>query len=114
MKKLEQYFKLQQEIYDYFGYHEDWCIIPMDDCTRFYWRLTGTGPGTVQFAETIEQLESEGDYCENEIWTQRFLPKWVYRGKDYTMVVVDPHTDGNHFLQIFDNEKEYPAQKDVK
>lgn len=42
----------------------------------------------------------------NEIYTQRFLPKWVYRGKDYTMICVDTHTDGNKFLQIFDNSKE--------
>lgn len=59
------------------------------------------------FAETLEELESEeGDYYEHEIYTQRFLPKWVYRGEDYTMICVDTRVDGNKFLQVFDNKKE--------
>jgi hypothetical protein len=41
-----------------------------------------------------------------EIYTQRFLPKWVYRGAEYTMVCVDTRTDGNKFLMVFDNKKE--------
>jgi hypothetical protein len=63
----------------------------------------------VRFAKTEQELESEdGDYYENEIYTQRHLPKWVYRGADYTMVVVDTHTDGNKFLQVFANANERP------
>ena len=62
------------------------------------------------FAETPEQLDdADGNYYEDEIYTQRFLPKWVYRGEDYTMVCVDTHTDGNQFLRIFDNLKERKA-----
>ena len=54
----------------------------------------------------MELLNSDGDYYQNEIYTQRFLPKWVYRGKEYTMICVDTRTDGNTFLQVFDNSKE--------
>jgi hypothetical protein len=64
--------------------------------------------GEVKFAETIEALDDweAGEYYSNEIYTQRFLPKWVYRTDDYTMICVDTHVDGNKFLQIFDNAKE--------
>ena len=35
MKLLDQYFKLQKEIYDYFGYKEDWVVIPLYDNREF-------------------------------------------------------------------------------
>lgn len=107
MKLLDKYNKVRQELFDYFGYKEDWRVIPIDDARHYYWRLQGDGPGKVCFADTEDALlNEEGNYYENEIYTQRFLDKWVYRGKDYTMVVVDTHTDGNKFLQIFSNAKE--------
>lgn len=107
MQLLNDYFNIQKQLFEYFGYVEDWAVIPLDDSTMYYWYLDGEGPGTVHFADTEAELISQsGNYYENEIYTQRHLSKWVYRGKDYTMVVVDTHTDGNKFLQIFDNSKE--------
>lgn len=109
MEKLEQYFKLQKEIYDYFGYKEDWVVIPIEDAREYYWWLSGEGRGgEVKFAKEKQYVfeGTEKDGYSNEIYTQRFLPKWVYRGKDYTMICVDTHTDGNKFLQIFDNKLE--------
>lgn len=104
MKLLDDYFKLQKEIYDYFGYKEDWVVIPIEDGTEWFWHFDGQ---EVRFAETIEDLKDEdGNYYLNELYTQRFLKKWVYRTDDYTMICVDTHTDGNKFLQIFDNKKE--------
>lgn len=110
MKLLFKYFALQKEVFDYFGYVEDWKSIPLDDATDQFWQLNenSDGSGSVRFSEEVEKLQDKeaGDYYENEIYTQRFLPKWVYRGKDYTMISVDTHCDGNKFLQIFDNKKE--------
>ena len=107
MKILDQHLTLEKEIFEYFGYVEDWRRLPIDDAREYFWRLNGTGPGEVGFADSEEELENEeGNYYVNEIYTQRFLPKWVYRGKDYTMICVDTHSDGNQFLQIFDNSKE--------
>ena len=109
MKLLDDYFALQQQIYDHFGYCEDWRVIPLDDAREYFWMLEGEGPGEVRFAKTEESLATEdGDHYSNEIYTQRHLPKWVYRAADYTMVCVDTRTDGNQFLQIFDNAKERP------
>lgn len=87
----------------------------MDDKRDYVWYLNAlydekgeVHSGEVRFAETLEDLndEEKGNYYSNEIYTQRFLPKYVYRTKDYTMISVDTHTDGNKFLQIFDNSKE--------
>lgn len=104
MKLLKKYLSAKQELFDYFGYVEDWKVIPIDDATQYYWKIEYE---SVLFADTVEELESgEGNTYSNSIYHQRFLPKTVYRGEDYTMIVVDTHTDGNKFLQIFDNSKE--------
>ncbi len=87
---------------------EDWVVIPLNDAREYYWYLTGEGPGEVYFAKTEEDLQNEDVYYMNEIYRQRFLPKWVYRAEDYTMICVDTHTDGNKFLQVFDNALERP------
>ena len=106
MKLLNDFFEIRNKIFDYFDYKEDWRILPLDDATEYYWFYEGND--FVRFAETKEQLEDEEseNYYENEIYTQRHLPKWVYIGKEYTMIVVDTHADGNQLLQIFDNTKE--------
>jgi len=108
MDILDKYEKLREELFEYFGYKEDWVAIPVDDAREYFWTLSGEGHGDhVGFAETEKDLEEEdGEFYKNEIYTQRFLPKWVYRGKDYTMICVDTRVDGNKFLQIFDNSKE--------
>ncbi len=41
MKLLKEYFELQTKIHDYFGYEEDWKVIPLEDSTDFYWCCDG-------------------------------------------------------------------------
>ena len=109
MELLDSYFKIQAEVYDYFGYVEDWKVIPIDDSRNYFWRINEED-NEVEFADTEEELlEQTGNYYTNEIFTYCHLSKWVYKGEDYTMVVVDTHTDGNRFLQIFSNCNERPA-----
>ena len=99
MKLLDKYFKLQKEIYDYFGYVEDWVVIPIDDCRDYFWKLhedkdekgEKNGSGRVVFSEDKNvAIEEKGDHYESEIYTQRFLPKWIYRKDDYTMICTNP------------------------
>lgn len=108
METLDNYFKLQDEIFKYFGYVEDWRILPLVDSRDCYWTIIGGDRGNVRFHEQKEALEDEegGGYYEHEIYTQRHLPKWVYRGEKYTMICVDTNTDGNQYLQIFSNDFE--------
>jgi hypothetical protein len=122
MELLKTYFTLEKQIHDYFGYEENWKVIPLCDSTDYYWMLIDRDletetPRCVRFCspmvnnelnarECMIENEEIGDYYEEEIYTQRFLPIWIYRKDDYTMICVDTHTDGNKFLRIFDNKKE--------
>lgn len=111
MKLLNDVTEAIKKVHDYFGYVEDWVSIPMDDATEYYWSLhqDSDGCGDVHFNGEPYKYEDDPMYS-NEIYTQRFLTKWVYRGAEYTMVVVDTHVDGNKFLQIFDNAKEIKGE----
>ncbi len=104
---LDMYFKLQDDIHAYFGYEEDWVVLPLDDGREYFWNLDEER-GVVQFAKTPTDLIAGvgGEYYENSIYTQRCLPKFVYRTDEFTMICVDTNTDGNKFLQIFDNKKD--------
>ena len=107
MKELTEYFALQNKIYEYFGYVEDWVVIPIDDRREYLWRLSGVEKNDfVTYWKSDEKLEL-GEYYQDDIYTQRFLQPqgWVYFGKEYTMICVDTHTDGNKFLAIYDNAK---------
>lgn len=113
MKLLEQYFNLQKQIYDYFGYVEDWVVIPLDDQTNKYWMITGGDErgagGYVTWSPepfTIESLKKGDNIYGGPVYTQCFLPKWIWRVEKYTMISVDTQTDGNKFLMVFDNSKE--------
>ena len=109
MELFEQYDNVKQQIFDYFGYVEDWRVLPLVFDTGCFWYLTGSEQyGWIVFAETVKQLKDEDscNYYENEIYTQRHLFKWFYRGEDYTMFCVDTHCDGNQYLQILSNDKE--------
>lgn len=112
MEMLKEYFALQEKIHDYFGYKEDWKVIPLVDDTEMFWFVEECEDedgysGSVSYAESIADLDSDGEASYmDDIYTQRFLPKFVFRGEDYTMISCDPHVDGNKFLRVFDNAKE--------
>lgn len=109
MEALDKYEAARNEVFAHVGYVEDWRILPLEDCRECLWRLDGEGPGDVHYADTVEELESGNGNCYSaEIYTQRHLPKWVYRGAKYTMIVIDTHCDGNQFLAIFTNANERP------
>lgn len=102
IKLIEDYKNALQAIYDHVGLVEDWVVCPIDDATRFYWSLA---KGRVGFSESLEDLETqEGEYYEDEIYTQRFYKKHVYKGKDFTLVFCDTKTDGMKYWRLFDNK----------
>jgi hypothetical protein len=107
--KINFYFDLQKQIYDSVGYEEDWVVLPLEDRREMWWKIEGSeSNGTVEFykRKNPNDLDSEKLEYSDEIYTQRFLSKWVYRSKDITLICVDTHTDGNKFLAIFDSKKE--------
>jgi hypothetical protein len=113
MSILSKYEAAKQAVFDHVGYVENWRILPICDTTDCFWKILSSPQergGSVRFADTEAALKDEdaGDYYEDEIYTQRHLTKYVYRGAQYTMVCVDTHTDGNQLLRVFDNTKERP------
>lgn len=110
LKTIEEYFAVRQKIFGHVGYVESWRMLPIESLVENYWRLYGEGPGTVRFAESEEYLDdpNEEDYCEYEIYTQRHLKQWVYRGSEITLVVADTHVDANQVLALFSNQMERP------
>lgn len=113
MKLLDDYLELQKRIFEHFGYVEGWRVLPLEDARGYYWRVDGEGPGEVLFADNEEDLSTEnGNHYVNEIYTQRHLPKWVYRADGYTLIVVDTHTDSNQLLKVFDNSRERPVKEE--
>lgn len=102
MNLIESYQKALDAIYEHVGFKEDWVVCPLDDCTESYWIL---GEDFVRYADTVEILESDGEYYQDDFYKQRFYDKWVYEGADFTMIFCDPHVDGMKWFRIFDNTK---------
>ena len=105
---ITQYFELQREVHNYFGYKEDWTVIPLNDDREYFWHLlqNNDGGGKVVMWDGFPSAEKTVDGNNLYIYTQRFLPKWVYHGEEWTMVCTDTHIDGNRFLSVLDNQKE--------
>jgi hypothetical protein len=108
---LHDYFALQEKIHDHFGYREDWRVIPLADHTADSWMLSERSDGGGWVVWSPEPLTAEsvraGEHIYSAvIYTQRHLPRWVYRAPDCTLVCIDPRTDLNHFLAVFDNGKQ--------
>jgi hypothetical protein len=106
MNLLKQYFKLQQEIYKYFGYVEEWQVLPIDDRTSFYWDVV-IDEGSVRFSlvDPVVQELTENQLFEDELLIRPSTGS-TYHSNGYTMIAVDTRTDGNKFLAIYDNTKQ--------
>lgn len=101
MPLLDKYFELQQQVHEYFDYQEDWRVFPLADLTHRIWAEDGS---TVFSADSQEDFDKQdGFYYESLVYHQRHLPKAVYPGKDFTMIVVDTQCDLNILLSVFDN-----------
>jgi hypothetical protein len=106
MQLLNDYFALQKQIHEYFGYVEQWRVFPIVDDRKNFWALN-RNKSLVLFAEEKEPLLNRdgNNVYQNEVYTQRHLDKWVYETKEHTMILVDTRTDLNVFLQVFSNDK---------
>jgi len=121
---LDRFFEARAAIFTHVGYVEDWCVLPIDDSRDQFWAIDEHEREWVKFSPKREAIaywiaghdDEYGPYgneCyENAIYTQRHLKKWVYRGAELTLVVVDTQTDGNKFLQIFRNTNEVRPGED--
>ena len=98
MKLLDNYLDLQQDIYDYFEYDEKWSVYPIDDSRDHYWFIDRN---SVVFCDK----PFDRDVIVNGLFYTGVIDDSIYTKEDFTMIQVDTQTDGNIFLQIFDNSK---------
>ena len=99
MKILDRYNSILEELYNYFGYTEGWKVYPIDDSREYFWIIK---------RDCVEFYDTKEDYLngnEDSMYENEIINKSIFIGADYTAIIVDTHTDGNKFLQIFDNAK---------
>ena len=114
MKLMDDFNKSLQGLYDHVGFTEDWTVYAVEDKVGMFWKIipekesifSGNTVDCVRYADTMNQFNSDGDYWEDEIYMQRHYDKWIYRGTELTMIIVDTHCDGNKFFAFFSNNKE--------
>lgn len=106
MNIMENFEKAKQELYNHVGFEEDWTAFAIKNRTDMFWTLNEI-ENSVQYADYKEDLNPEENFfCEDEIYKQRFYNKWIYRGEELTMIIVDTHIDGNKFFAFFSNNME--------
>lgn len=114
---VDLFFETKKMLAQTFNYAEDWCVIPWDDFRRYEWYLEkgkeihdefyNGFQGKVIFWNSLQDIQMKTEWYESIIYTQRFLPRWVYETDRYTMICIDTQTDGNKLLAIFDNKKRF-------
>lgn len=114
---VDRFFEARAAIFAHVGYDESWRVLPIEDNRSDFWAVDKAEHAWVKFSAKREALVAwlggDDDFrsysdvlYEHPIYTQRHLPKWVYRGAELTLVVVDTQTDGNKILQLFRNANE--------
>ena len=105
MQLLDNYQALEKQIHEYFGYEQNWRLLPIDDCRKYYWNVDDTSG--VNYADSVQELETETGNCySGEFYFAGSTEPLIYRKTDYTMIAIDTGCDGNVMLMIFDNAKE--------
>ncbi len=107
MNLIERFDNAKQDLYDHVGFKEDWVIYAIVNRTEMFWKIT-SNQKEVRFAETKKKFISTADsgYYFNEILTHRNYNKSIYRGKEFTMILVNTNIDGNKFFAFYSNDKE--------
>jgi hypothetical protein len=100
-----KFFISKELLFSHVGFKPDWVEYAIDDCTEMYWRIDAEG-NNVSYSKSLKSDVHSDDFYRDRIYTQRFYSKWVYRGKDVTMIFCDPGVDGTDWFRIFDNKKE--------
>jgi len=114
---VDNYEAAKEAVFKHTGYVEDWRSLSLEDSREMFWAVDDFERRWCRYSPVKEDLEyyvKTGDYSgpgadhlfEDEIYTNRHLPKWVYRGPEFTLVCCDTQSDGNQFLRIFRNDME--------
>jgi len=87
---LKKYFKIVNEIYEYFDYSGGEKIYPIEDYTDFEWNKTEK--------EIHYDIDNDGQYVSDE-----YIEEYV--GEEFTMFLIKDSLNLDNCLIIFDNKK---------
>jgi len=108
---LNGYFNLRREIQDYFGYKEDWEVLPLSDEREMYWMLVEDKTPFIVYSTEPLTTDTINDIgiCIQFVYGHYKTRRTAYRRDDLVAVPLGPDIDGNKFLMIFDAAKEFPT-----
>lgn len=98
MKILDDYLKLQKEIYDYFGYENIYPGYPIDDSTMYIWFIHDNNI-FYSNRDILDAIKTDKEYYMGTV------TEMTYQRDGYTMVVLDKQYGGGNYLSIFDDNK---------
>lgn len=99
MNIIENYQNSINALYEHVGFEEGWEIFPINICTNYYWTID---KDKVHFSEDPKYNE---EVCTEYIITNIHYPNTIYKGTEYTAILLDTQVDGNVFLSFFWNGK---------
>ena len=109
MNLVGTFERARDALYEHVGFKESYAVCQIDDRTEMFWFID-EAENKVYFADDQTALFSDEKFYEDEISGLSFYDKTIYRGKKYTMIIVNTHVDGNCFFAFYDNDKEIKGQ----
>ena len=116
MNVVDNYTQAKKALLDHVGLIPDWVECPIEDHREHFWFVINEegpyGKAKVIYGEksillrVLNGEEPEEDYYKDDIYTQCFYSKHVYRGKEFTLIFCDPHVDGVQWWRIFGTDQE--------
>lgn len=99
--KIDQYFSLEREIFEFFGFNPEWQQYPLTDARDMYWLLNGSEELCYYEEEMTEEHLNDSAYYSAEIRNKK-----IYRKDGLVLVVGDTLCDNNIYSFILDESKE--------
>lgn len=98
--KITQYFSLENEINEFFGFKGEWRQFPLNDSRDMHWKID-SGELYYYEEELTDEVLDDGAY-----YAAKVRRNHVYRKDGLVLVVADTNCDFNIYAYIFDEKKE--------
>lgn len=102
MNVADSYFTAKTALLNHVGLTLDWVECPITDERDMYWKIEGN----FMWYSPDKTFKNEDTLYGDDIYTQRFYPKHIYRGKEFTLIFCEPHVDGCKWWRIFRTDME--------
>jgi hypothetical protein len=102
---VNSYKNAEKAIHNFFGFTEDWRVLPIEDATDVYWYVDS---GEVMYSNSKEKLAAymAGDDEGDEIYGGEQYHGIRIDKEGSTLIGLNTQCDGNVFLMVFDSTKE--------